>query len=147
MQSTHYGSWFARVKKSCQVLLQVRNARGSRTFHARAKIPTHRWLFARKRMNRLQAGGGRLEENRKNARPKTNTRRRRKNLISSKVDRFRRAPINSLRGVRWNHALTKNLKSTRAVTSGEGGHFFARSPYRGEKLRPLICPNGLVLKI
>ncbi len=76
-----------------------------------------------------------------NARPKTNTRRRRENLFFSKVDRCRRAPINSLRGVRWNHALTKNLKSTRGVTSGKGGHFFARTHYRAEQLRPLMGAN------
>ena len=49
--------------------------------------------------------------------------------------------------MRWNRALGKNLKPTRAVTSERIGPFFARSPYRGEKLKTPAAPIGLVLEI
>ncbi len=78
---------------------------------------------------------------RKNARPKTDTRRQRENLFSSNVDRSRRCAEFFMSGGAVKSRAREESKTNAPRHFRRHGHFFARSHYRCEKLRPLMGAN------
>ena len=87
---------------------------------------------------RWPAAARTLEENRKNARPKTNTRQQRENLFSSTLDRSRgRAEFFTSGGALESRAPEES-KTNAPRHFRRRRAFFPRTHYRGEKLRTLM---------